>query len=446
MNINAGYILDMTEQSNSTDPADRAGAPLFDRLTAGQEGEGGLSDSARTAEPRNFDRHILALAGSKVADGLVDPKLVLSWLLTHLGAGSFWTGLLVPVREAGALLPQLFTAGRIHAMPRRKWAWAAGSVGQGAAAAGIVISALTLTGPEAGAAVVALLALLALCRSVCSVSYKDVLGKTVGKTRRGTATGTAASVASGAVIVFALALMTGWVDRFSLVIGALLLAVLGWMIAALMMSRVEEEPQAGESEGVAASLAKLSLLRDRPQLARFVAARSALVGTALAPPYLVMLASDQSAARQLGALVLASSVASFLSSTIWGRLADQSSRLVLIGAGLAGAGALGLALLVEQAGLSRTIWAIPLVLFGLMIAYHGVRQARSTYLVDMAPADERAAYTAVSNTAVGLFLLAAGAGAAGLAAISVPLALGVFIVMCLAGIWLAAGLDEVEND
>ncbi len=419
---------------------------LFDRLVADGEAEGGLPDSARRAEAGNFLRHVTALSASKVADGLVDPKLVLSWLLTHLGAGSFWTGLLVPVREAGALLPQLLTAGRIHGLPRRKVAWAAGAAGQGIAALGIALAAVTLTGPAAGVAIVGLLALLAVSRSVCSVSYKDVLGKTVGKTRRGTATGTASSIAAGAVVLFALLLIAGPADaKPAIVIGALLLAALGWIAAAAVMATMREQAQAGEALGAGAAVGQLRLLREDRQLARFVAARSALVGTALAPPYLVMLASGDAPARQLGALVLAASVAALVSSFVWGRLADRSSRLVLVWAGVAAAVAMGCALALPAAGLADSYWASPAVLLGLMIAYQGVRQARSTYLVDMAPEDRRAGYTAVSNTVVGIVLLAAGAGAAALAALSVPLALGAFLVLSLAGAWLSWGLDEVQN-
>jgi hypothetical protein len=89
---------------------------------------------------------------------------------------------------------------------------------------------------------------------------------------------------------------------------------------------------------------------------------------------------------------------------------------------------------------------MPAVLFALMIAYHGVRQGRSTYLVDMADEADRAAYTAVSNTAIGLLLLAVGAIAAPVAAYSVPLVIGGFAVMCLGGAFVAFGLEEVEHD
>lgn len=415
---------------------------VFQTATDDTESDGGLSDDARSAEPSNFLRHVLALSSSKVADGLINPKLVLSWLVTHLGAGAFWTGLLVPVREAGALLPQLFTAGAIHGLPRRKQAWAWGAIGQGVAAAGIVAAGLLLDGNLAGAVIASLLGLLALSRSVCSVAYKDVLGKTVGKSRRGSATGLASSISAGAVVLFALALMFQIADRYILVIGAIALASAAWVIAGTVFFGIKEEPNPGDALGARDSLAQLRLLKDRPQLRRFVLVRSLLVGTALAPPYLVALGSGETALETLGALVLASAAASFASSFVWGRLSDRSSRWVLILSGVSGALALAAALLF---GTVAAGWVLPAILFGLMVAYHGVRQGRSTYLVDMAPKDDRAGYTAVANTSVGLFLLAFGAASAGVAALSVPLVLGLMGVMCLAGAALALGLEEVED-
>lgn len=391
-------------------------------------------------ESGNIKRHVIALSASKSADGLIDPKLVLSWLLTSLGAGAFWVGALVPVRESGALLPQLFTAPRIKAMARRKWAWAAGAVAQGVAAAGIALAALTLEGGVAGAVIVALLAVLALARSICSVSYKDVLGKTVEKTRRGQTTGAASTAASITVIVFAGILLAGPSNKFVLVIGALLLAAALWSVAALVMSRMAEDATEETDEEAGAPI---GLLFERPQLARFVLARALLVGSALAPPFLVMLAGGDAAFGALGALVLASALGALASSYVWGWLADRSSRQVLMWSGVAGALALCGAVLVGGAGGD---WAMAVVLFALMIAYHGVRQGRSTYLVDMAGEEDRAAYTAVSNTAIGLFLMVAGAGAAALATYSVGLVIGVFAVMCLAGAAVAYGLDEVEHD
>ncbi len=418
---------------------------LFEALTDDTGNAGGLSDKQARREPGNFLRHAGSLSMTKIADGLIDPKLVLSWLLTHLGASAVFVGLLVPIREAGALLPQLFTAPYVQAMARRKWAWVAGSVGQGVAAAGIVLAGLTLSGAVAGAVICGLLMVLAVARSICSVSYKDVLGKTVGKSRRGAVTGLASSLGAGAVVIFALSLMMGLVDRGVLVLVAIALAAVLWLGAGALFSTLREEPAPGEA-GTAA-LGQLRLLHDDPQLRRFIWARGLLTATALAPPYLVLLGTQagQDTFARLGAMVLASSIASLLSSWIWGRMADRSSRMVLMLSGLVGSVALVAAVLLDIVGASGTVWALPLVLFVIMIAYHGVRQGRSIYLVDMAPRDSRAAYTAVSNTVIGVVLLGSGLFGALASLAGVKATLVIFAAMSLAAAAVAKGLDEIDG-
>ncbi|QWC86147.1 hypothetical protein KLP28_05375 [Nocardioidaceae bacterium] len=416
---------------------------LFDRLVEDPDRDGGLDETARAAEPANFLRHGGSLASTKLADGLLDPKLVLSWLVTNLGASGVLVGLLVPIREAGALLPQLVTAPRIHAMARRKWAWAGGSFVQGLAAVGIAVAALTLEGDAAGVAICVLLGVLAIARSVCSVSHKDVLGKTVGSSRRGSVTGFASSVASAGVVVFAIVLLVGTLDRFAVVVVALVLAAAGWLFAAAFFATITEEPTPREHGGT--PWGQLRLLRQDPQLVRMIVVRGLLTATALAPPYLVLLgSSDAEDLANLGGLVLASAAASLLSSYVWGRLSDHSSRAVLERSGLAAAVALVAALALQAAGLATTVWAMPVALFGLMISYHGVRVGRSTYLVDMAPEDQRPAYTAVANTVIGVILLVVGALGAAFAAIGAAATIGIFAGMCVLAAVLSRGLDEVE--
>ncbi len=384
---------------------------LFERLTGAEDPADDLSKPAQDAEARNGLRHAVSLSMTKVADGLIDPKLVLSWLLNALGAPAYFVGLLVPIREAGALLPQIGLAAILQRMPMRKWMWAAGSLGQGIAAVLIVLAALTLTGWAAGAAICGALALLSVSRAAASVSFKDNLGKSVGKTRRGAITGTAGSLSSVGVLAFAGLMLSGAFRDQGLVIGAIALAAGLWVAAAALFSTLSEQPS--QSDGQADNVS-LSLLRDDPRLTHFILARGLLVSTALAPPYMVLLASEAGLAAldKLGALVLASAGASFLSSYVWGRLADRSSKTVLALSGVAAALAMLAAVGLAAAGLAQTIWAMPLTLFVLMVAYHGVRQGRSTYLVDMAPKAKRSAYAALSNTVIGMILLAAGAAGA----------------------------------
>lgn len=422
---------------------------VFEALTSDDDGRvcKDISDAACKEQPANFLRHAVALGLSKVADGLADPKLVLAWLMTHLGAPAGLVGLLVPVREAGALLPQLFTAARIRAMARRKWAWAGAAVGQGVGAAIILLAALTLSGTLGGVVILAGLTLVALSRSVASVAYKDVLGKTIAKTRRGTVTGLAGSAAAAVTLCFAAVLMMFSDARAVIVLVALALAALSWTAAAGIFAGLAEDRGStdGGANGWHAAIANLRYLREDAQLARFILARGLLTSTALAPPYLVVMASGAGGAalEGLGALVAASALAGLVSSYFWGRLADISARKVLILTGVTGAGALIMALGFNVAGLAQTIWALPLALFTLALAHQGVRLGRSTYLVDMVGQDRRAVYTAISNTVIGIVLLASGIFGA-IAAFAGPhVSLTLFALMAVAGAWVAYGLKEL---
>lgn len=395
-------------------------------------------------DARNGARHVLALTASKLADGLVDPKLILSWLATSLGAPAALVGLLVPIRESGALLPQIVLSASLQRLRIRKLFWSVGAIGQSLCAGLIVAAALTLSGWVAGLAICAALAGLALSRAACSVSYKDVLGKTVEKTHRGRVTGLAGSVASVGVIVLAILLLTGVLRQQAAVIAAIVLAALLWLVAAVIMSRLEEEP----SEPQSTTPLDLSPLRQDAQLRRFILVRGLLVPSALAPPYFVLLASDTSVLdlNRLGALVLVSALASFLSSYLWGRLADRSSRRVLMLAGILAGLAMAGAVLLSVVGLAGTIWAMPVTLFVLMLAYHGVRQGRSTYLVDMSPEDKRAPYAALANTVIGTLLLAVGALGGAAALLNTEAALLLFAGLCGLAAVFALRLDEVETE
>ena len=117
-----------------------------------------ISDEACREQPTNFFIHLVALLANKIGDLIASPKLVLPWLMGALGAPVWMTGLLVPIRESLALLPQLAVAGWMRAKPRRKWFWVAGAAIQGATVVAMIAVALTLEAMPAGATILALLA------------------------------------------------------------------------------------------------------------------------------------------------------------------------------------------------------------------------------------------------------------------------------------------------
>ncbi|MEJ2602011.1 MAG: MFS transporter [Gammaproteobacteria bacterium] len=390
---------------------------IYDLLTGDEDARvcRDIADDACREQPRNYLIHVASLVATKTGDRLAGPKLVLAWLMTGLGAPAWMLGWLVPIRESLALLPQLAVARYLRAVPVRKWFWVAGSVAQGIAVALMGIVALRLEGAAAGWAILGLLTVFSLARGVCSVASKDVLGKTIAKTRRGSVSGYAASAAGAVTVAVGVAAIvfdfgsrdTGFFAVMLLAAGAL------WLIAAFIYSFLAEYAGATEGGGNALSeaLRQLELIRRDADLREFLITRTLLLSTALAAPFYVSLANESmdNALSGLGSLMIASGAASFLSAPVWGRLSDRSSRLVMKRAALlaaaAGLATAALALLPASAMLSL---GFALTYFLLSIAHAGVRLGRKTHLVDIATSENRASYVAVSNTVIGVMLAAGG--------------------------------------
>ena len=426
-----------------------------DRATELVFGEGAdrvckdIPEAACHEQPRNLGVHLASLTATKTGDGLLDPKLVLAWLLGALAAPAAAIGAIVPVREAMALLPQLFIAGSIRELPRRKWVWAGASLAQGLVVLAIALVAFTLDGAAAGWTIVGLVVLFGIARSAASVSYKDVLGKTVSKSRRGTVTGTATSVSAAVVLVFGVLLWAGIIPlSTSSIATVLLVAGSCWLFAGILFVLVREDEGATEGgrNGIGVALGNLSLLWRDGQLGRFVAARSLLTVTAVAPPYVLALAreGDDTGLGVLGPFVIASSVATIVGGRLWGRLSDRSSRRVLVGAAGAATLLFVTASVGSAAGWLESAWLASGLLFLVVLAYQGVRLGRSTHLVDMANEDDRAIYTAVSNTVVGIVILATSAFGVLSSTFGLSWLFVVFAAMSAAAATVAWTLDEVQ--
>lgn len=429
--------------------------PLYDLVTGDEDARvcKDIPDSACNDQPENFLLQLGANVCTKIGDELASPKLVLPWLLSAAGAPAFFIGLLVPIRESLSLLPQLFVAAAIRARAIRKWLWVGGSVVQGLSVMAMAAAALLLDGAAVGWAVVGLLLVFSLARGVSSVSAKDVLGKTVSKTRRGTLTGYATAAAGLATIAAGawLQLRDGAPGHAGGIAVLLLVAGGLWLLGAGLFAGVREQPGATEGGGNAGrdALASLSILATDAPFRRFVITRALLVATALLVPFYAALARQASdgGLGGLGALLVAAGIASTVSSGFWGRMADRSSRDVLRVAATA-AGVLSLAVaawhMAGAPGLPRGAVVVA-AFFVIGIAHAGIRIGRKTYLVDMASAATRATYVAVSNTAIGIVLLAGGVFGLVADRLGTAETIGLLGLFCLAGAVGATRLDEVTR-
>ncbi|WP_083025711.1 MFS transporter [Vreelandella lionensis] len=374
-----------------------------------------IPDNACQEQPHNFFLHLFASLGNKLADELSSARLVLPWLLGIIGAPVWMVGLLVPIREAGALLPQLFVAGFIRLKPQRKWVWVAGAALQAVAALALALLALMGSGAIGGSLVLAALVMLSLARGLSSIATKDVLGKTIAKRRRGTLMGWSGSVAGGATLVAGGVLI--WLgDRPGNLALAILLGVAaaGWLLNALSAARLKEVPgsiEGGENAWDSIKLG-LSLLREDRTFLHFNVARALLLSSALALPYLALLGQQQSGTELggLGILVVVSGLAAMVASPIWGKRADQSSRRVMRDAavGTVLCCLLGASLAWLPGNWTQSVLPYAAIYALLVIVHHGVRLGRKTYLVDIASQDNRALYVALSNTLTGVLMLVVG--------------------------------------
>lgn len=433
--------------------ADAAAEAVYDALYGDGEARvcKDVPESACRHLPRNWAAATLSLSLTKAGDAIADPKLTLTWLFSGLGAPAFLIGLIAPVREAGALLPQLFVSAAIRRRERRKFVWAAGSFGQAGALAFMALGALLLEGAVAGWTILGLLAVFAVFRSLCSVSHKDVLGKTVSKTRRGAVGGYATSIAGLTALVFGAGLIVS-PEANSAIIALILAFAAGlWVIAGFTYLMIVEERGAtqGGADAFPEAIKQLGLLKSDPAFARFVIARALMIATSISPPFLVAIARDEAGAdlAGLGGFLIASAAAGFVSGWVLGRLSDRSSRWVLAAGGATGAAALTAVLIVVETGLFVSDLFIfhAVMMFLLAFGHQGVRLGRSTYLVDLADAETRAAYTAVSNTVIGVLLLIAGLAAGAAFQLLGVWALSGLAACALAGAIVAITLKPVSG-
>jgi len=301
-----------------------------------------ISETECREAPRNFGLNAANGAATKFAEQLASPDLTIPWMLSAIGAPVAITGMLVPLRRAGSLLPQLAAAGRIRALPVRKNVWVAAATVQAASLALVAVAVATLSGLVAGVAVATLLATFSVASGVASVAYKDVLAKTVPRGRRGrllavrSTTGGALTLAAGLVLFLVVRETGSRVPYVVLVAGASLL----FGVAAALFARIREEP--GATSGGRTPLQELSeawdlLRRDRP-FRRFVAARALLLTVLLLQPFYVLLSKRFTGDTfgALGSFVIAAGIGRMVGGPVWGGLADRAAhRAMVLGGALA---------------------------------------------------------------------------------------------------------------
>ena len=284
--------------------------------------------SAKAAEKRNANRFVWANGLQNIGDQILSAKTVLPWLFSAAGVPHLFTGLLVPIRESGSMLPQAAFSPWITSRNSRKRLWILGSLGQGIAGVLIALSAFLLRGAALGIAAVVFLGVLSLCRALCSVAGKDVQGRTISKGTRGKVTGRATALGGAVTLLVGIALY--FADDLSVTALATISfgAALTWFVAAGVFTGIAEPTPDGEKQGIDKAWWRdtWDLYTGDRRFRTFVHVRALLLVSALSTSFIVTLSlqAGTEALTGLGGFVLASGLAALVGGRVTGGLADRS--------------------------------------------------------------------------------------------------------------------------
>ncbi|WP_163321939.1 MFS transporter [Draconibacterium mangrovi] len=411
-----------------------------------------ITEDACQYVPHNFFLQIFSNVFTQLGDTLSNPKTVLTWLMTYVSAPVYLISLIVPLRESGSMVPQVFFAPFIRKRYIRKWVWVIGALLQFLSIGAIGIIALNFKGFTAGWLIVAAVVLFSLSRSMSSLTSKDIIGKTIPKTRRGRMKGYSVSVSGVLVLAAGLFMLYQSNDAtINFYTNIIFFAAATWLVAAFIYSRIKEFPGPFENKSSDndSILASFRLLKTDNHFRDFIIARTLLLCTALSAPFYVILAQEYvgKEAYLLGLFIIAKGVASIVSSPVWGKYADKSSKNIMAVAVLI-ASVLGIFIFLTISyfdTLRSAKWLYPVVLFILGIAHQGVRLGRKTYVIDMATGNERTSYVSVSNTVIGIILLMVGGLSALVSLLSVEGVILLLSLLGLAGAYKSYKLPNVEQ-
>lgn len=395
----------------------------------------------------NAQKFIWSNGLQNIGDQIVAAKTVLPWLLHAAGASGFFIALLVPVREAGSMLPQAALTTWVVGKPQRKTIWVMGAVGQAAAAAGLAIAAALLQGTSLAVAVIVLLAGLSLARSLTSIASKDVQGRVVPKGSRGLVTGKATALGGAASLIVGASL---WLLREhitqTVIVGLIVLAALAWLVAALVFHTITEPEEQTHTQSTNWWSDTWQLFVGDKDFRLFVIVRAFLLVSALSTSFIVVLSNQEGASLGgLGVFMLASGLSALVGGRISGVWSDYSSRAVMSYGALASSiVVLVIVACSWWAPSALNVWLFPLSFFVVNVVHTGIRVARKTYIVDMAEGDQRTRYVGAANTLMGVILLVVGVISGAIAHRGPQPALLFLAAIGLAGAATSHKLKDVE--
>ena len=377
-------------------------------------------------------RIVTALVLSKLADILLSAKTTLPTLLNTLGVPSWMLGFLVPLREAGALLPQATMSAWLISKKSRRMPWVVSMLMQMLFILVMIFVPLILLplvmsessqfyGLLSGLIVLTSLVGLSLARAMTSLTMKDIQGNHLDKGTRGNAVGIASTAAGVLSLLFAtFTLLAGKMnEQIILIIAGLCFVAM--LLSVLTLKNIETDIDVMSSRADSKVTKNLMTAKITSyiktfsgQLGLFILVRSCFVHTALIAPFYIVWASSfssQGGFITLSGFIIAQAAATILSSYIWGLLSDHSAKLTMQLGALTVLLVCLATMFIIQYELSQSIHSVWFVIgyFLMSVGHEGARSGRKIYALDIKEGSDRTDFIGKANTAIGAVILLLGA-------------------------------------
>ncbi|MFZ9859297.1 MAG: MFS transporter [Roseiflexaceae bacterium] len=368
---------------------------------------------------KNYYKGIFNGAVFGMGEAASSPGLVLSLLIRQLGGSLTLVGLLPVIQSAGYLLPQLIVGGRVQALKHklpvyRMFAFlrilAQGAMVTACFVAGMVDSIWAL------AAILISYALFNIGGGVTTLSFQDVVAKIVPPSQRGRFFGTR-QLLSGLLAFSVGGPLVRWVlsdespfvfpYNFAVISGFSLIC---YAMAMSVFATVNEPP----AQHVVPRMSFRDTLKAAPAMLRnnldyrqFIVVRLFLLIGRMAEPFFIIYVTEQLGLPPsiAGIFVASSAVAAAISNAIWGRLGDSRGKqwLLRVTGTIAMLPPLMMLLAPSISAINSGVLIGWLLLLSLAAgtSADGIGIASMTYLLEVAPPEQRPLYMGLANTILG---------------------------------------------
>jgi len=387
-----------------------------------------INTTAQRHLRRNFSLGVLNGVFFNLFVALLDPSLVLSWFVSQLTTSNFLIGLIMPIQNGGWFLPQFLVSGYLQRR-QRKLPFYACMAGVRVVIWGLMTLGVFLIKDATVLLAVffVLLTAYSLAAGLDGLSFMDIVAKTIPPTRRGAFF--AWRLFLGGILALGGSLAVKYIlderrglafpDNYALLF---LLSFFTLCVALGSFTLVVEplEPVNEERVPLGRQFRRaLDLPRRDGNYRRFLAMRLLLMGAEIATPFYIIYAKRVLSvpASMVGVYLAGTTLASFASNLVWGRISDRRGNKLLVVL----ANSLGLFIplvalsIAPLTALSPGLREFAPGLFALVFVLSGGSKSGGmignlNFLLEIAPAADRPLYIGFTNTILGMALLASSVG------------------------------------